>query len=111
MKKMQFDKTMEEVRHDLKTRDDVIVIDVREEDEYEAGHIPGALCYPLHTLENHIQELSHMAKEIYVYCHSGQRSTAACNLLKAYDIPNVFNVGGIIHWSYATKGGKDAGSL
>lgn len=55
---------------DLVTRmraDDVVVIDVRPEDEYAAGHIPGALSLPVRELERRLQELP-KKREIVAYC-------------------------------------------
>lgn len=107
MNAIQFDKTMDEVKHDMETRDDVIVIDVREEDEYREGHIPGALCKPLSTLKEHIEELRDTRKDVYVYCRSGQRSSAACRILKEQGISHIYNIGGIIHWMYDVKTGME----
>lgn len=107
MKQMQFDKTMEEVKRDMETRDNVLVLDVREEDEYSAGHIPGAICKPLSTLKHHVNEFIDIKKDIYVYCRSGQRSASACRILKEQGIPSVYNIGGMIHWPYDVKAGMD----
>ena len=55
---------------------DFIVVDVRQEREYTAGHIPGAKLIPLNTLGNHLSELG-MDKDLFFYCHSGARSNVA----------------------------------
>jgi len=108
MNKIKFDKTMEEVKLDMETRHDLLVIDVREEDEYAQGHIPGALWKPLRTLKEHTQELRAIHKDIYVYCRSGQRSRAACRILKEEGITNVYNIGGILQWTYDVNKGMEA---
>ncbi|MGD9826491.1 rhodanese-like domain-containing protein [Desulfobacter sp.] len=55
---------------------DFIVVDVRQEREYTAGHVPGAKLIPLNTLGNHLSELA-LDKDLFFYCHSGPRSEVA----------------------------------
>ncbi|MDD4272720.1 MAG: ferritin family protein [Desulfobacter postgatei] len=55
---------------------DFIVVDVRQEREYAAGHLPGAKLIPLNTLGNHLSELA-LDKDLFFYCHSGARSEVA----------------------------------
>lgn len=96
----KFDKTMREVREDLQQQKDIILVDVRFEDEYKEGHIPGAILLPLPQLEEMAVSSVPKDKVLYVYCRSGQRSSNAVKKLKALGYTNVFNIGGIIHWSY-----------
>lgn len=56
---------------------DFLVVDVRQEREYTAGHVPGAKLIPLNTLGNHISELALDNKDLFFYCHSGVRSQVA----------------------------------
>ncbi len=53
-----------------------LVVDVRQEREYTAGHVPGAKLIPLNTLGNHLSELA-LDKDLFFYCHSGARSEVA----------------------------------
>ncbi len=71
-----------------------ILVDVREQDEYKAGHIPGAVNYPLSTLDK--TEL-HWPKDavLYVYCLAGTRSRKAVGYLQSQGYTNVKNIGGI----------------
>ena len=71
-----------------------ILVDVREQDEYKAGHIPGAVNYPLSTLDK--TEL-HWPKDavLYVYCLAGTRSRKAVGYLQSQGYTNVRNIGGI----------------
>ncbi len=55
---------------------DFLVVDVRQEGEYTAGHVPGAKLIPLKTLGNHLSELA-LDKDLFFYCHSGARSEVA----------------------------------
>jgi rhodanese-related sulfurtransferase len=83
--------------------DDALIIDVREDKEFAAGHIPKARHIPLGTLASRIHELEkHKAKPILVTCRSGHRSARACSMLKKAGFTTVYNQeGGIIAWERA----------
>jgi rhodanese-related sulfurtransferase len=83
--------------------DDALVLDVREDKEFAAGHIPKAKHIPLGKLASRIQELEkHKGKPILVTCRSGQRSARACGMLKKAGFETVYNqAGGIIAWERA----------
>ena len=75
-----------------------LVIDVREPDEYESGHIPGAILVPLSTVLSNTSEFQSDVT-VYVVCRSGGRSMQACELLHEVGISNVVNVaGGTMGW-------------
>ena len=59
---------------------DALVLDVREADEWEAGHVPGALHIPLRELGARYLEIER-ASAVYVICRSGQRSDRAARAL------------------------------
>ena len=83
--------------------DDALILDVREDKEYAAGHIPKAKHIPLGKLGSRIQELDkYKKKPVLVTCRSGQRSARACGILKKAGFETVFNqAGGIIAWERA----------
>ena len=83
--------------------DDALVLDVREDKEYAAGHIPKAKHIPLRQLAGRLQELDkHKSKPILVTCRSGNRSAHACRVLKKAGFETVYNqAGGIIAWERA----------
>lgn len=83
--------------------DDALVLDVREDKEYAAGHIPKARHIPLGQLGKRIQELEKFkGKPILVTCRSGHRSARACGMLKKAGFETVYNqAGGIIAWERA----------
>lgn len=76
------------------------VIDVRNPDEYAAGHVPGAVLMPLHTVPVRVQDLPR-DREVYLVCHSGGRSAQATAWLtqQGYDVVNV--LGGTGAWAAA----------
>lgn len=78
-------------------RENLNIIDVREADEFAAGHIPGAVSMPLSGLEQEFEPLK-KDKEYHVICLSGGRSSMACDFLgnQGYDVVNV--MGGMSAW-------------
>lgn len=83
---------------ELKNREGVYLIDVREKDEFSEGTIPGSKNLPLSTLESNLGSLPNKDEKIYLFCHLGQRSDMARRLLKAYGYTNVTNIGGIAEY-------------
>jgi rhodanese-related sulfurtransferase len=79
-----------------------IVVDVRNEDEFQNGNIPGAVLIPVDTLRDHVEELK--SKDVIVTCAVGQRGHTATQLLRSYGV-RVRNLdGGYTTW----RAGKDA---
>lgn len=79
------------------------LIDVREQHEWDAGHIPGAIHLPKGILLEHILAIAPQKSEpIYLQCKSGGRSQQAAQLLIEQGYSQVFNVvGGITAWQAA----------
>ncbi|MER2226199.1 MAG: rhodanese-like domain-containing protein [Carnobacterium sp.] len=73
------------------------LVDVREDNEWEEGHLEGAIHVPLSALSSVKQKLD-KNEEYYVMCHSGARSSMACQELakEGYKVTNV--MGGISAW-------------
>jgi len=83
--------------------DDALVLDVREDKEFAAGHIPKAKHIPLGQLAGRLNELDKFKnKPVLVTCRSGHRSARACGMLKKAGFETVYNhAGGIIAWERA----------
>ena len=74
------------------------LIDVREADEFESGHIPSAVLVSLGTVPVNI-DLFRSDADVFLVCHSGGRSMRACEFLHEQGITNVVNViGGTAGW-------------
>ena len=74
------------------------LIDVREHDEYVAGHIPKAVNIPLSTIHDNIERFRDEF-DVYLVCQTGGRSFSACEFLNDRDIDNVVNVAaGTLGW-------------
>jgi len=84
----------------LINREDAVVLDVREENEYLSGHIVNSIHIPMSYLAKRIGELDkHKDKPIIVSCRSGQRSGQACAMLKKQGFEKVYNLsGGMMAW-------------
>lgn len=81
----------------LHQKEGITILDIREVDEFQAGHIQGAVNAPLSTLEEQYSQLE-AGKRYYVICQGGKRSERACQFLetKGYDVVNV--EGGMNQW-------------
>ena len=81
---------------------DVIVLDVREVDEYDSGHIPGAVLLPLGTIDKDSAAAVIPEKDsvVLVYCRSGNRSKQASSILAELGYTGIFEFGGINTWPY-----------
>ncbi|GAA0134620.1 rhodanese-like domain-containing protein [Paenibacillus sp. YSY-4.3] len=82
----------------LKTGEDVKMLDVREPEEWAAGHIRGAKHIPLGQVLERLNELDAAGEELVVICRSGNRSGLACELLeeKGFNVVNM--TGGLLAW-------------
>ena len=80
-----------------------IIIDARTQEEYDEGHIPGAILIPEYEIADRAEkELSDKDQLILVYCRSGRRSKIAAEELVKLGYTNVKEFGGIIDWEYET---------
>ena len=92
----------------MEAEQDYILLDVRTQAEFEAAHIPGAICIPNETIAaDEIEELPDKDQLILVYCRSGNRSKQASDKLVALGYTNVVEFGGIIDWPGETRSGPE----
>ena len=78
-----------------------IIIDARTQEEYDQGHIPGAILIPEYEIADRAEkELPDKDQLILVYCRSGRRSKIAAEALVKLGYTNVKEFGGIIDWKY-----------
>ena len=77
-----------------------VIVDVRRQDEYEEGHIPGAILIPNESIENdRPEELPDLDQIILIYCRSGRRSKEASQKLADMGYKNIYEFGGITDWT------------
>jgi len=83
-----------------KAHKNLVILDVRNQSEYNLGHLYDAVLIPVYELENRISELQECVNDpIIVYCKAGSRSQIACEILVSYGFNKVYNMlGGILAW-------------
>ena len=97
--------TAEEAKEMIDTQE-VIILDVRTQEEFIEKHIEDALLIPDYELEKLAEsKLPDKNKKILVYCRSGNRSKSAARLLIDMGYTDVYDFGGIINWPYETVQG------
>ena len=85
----------------LREQPDVMILDVREQDEWDAGHIPGAVFMPMGQVPDRLSEIP-KDKTVIVQCRSGNRSSQVTDFLVQQGFTNVHNMaGGIKAWESA----------
>ena len=96
--------TAEEAKQIMDSEEGYIILDVREQDEYDAGHIPGATQISHEEIAEKAEEvLPDKDQLILVYCRSGRRSKIAAEALVELGYTNIMEFGGIIDWPYEVE--------
>ena len=96
--------TAQEAKEIMDTREGYIILDVRTQEEYDQGHIPGAILIPDTEIEARAEAvLTDKDQLILVYCRSGRRSKLASEILVELGYTNIREFGGIIDWPYDTE--------
>ena len=96
--------TAENAKKIMDSGEEHIILDTREQDEFDEGHIPGAILIPYTEIENKAEEmLPDKEAQILVYCRSGRRSKIASESLEKLGYTNVKEFGGIIDWPYEVE--------
>ena len=81
---------------------EVIILDVREQDEFDGGHIPGAVLLSVGaiTVDTASAVIPELDSVVLVYCRSGNRSKTASAALVELGYSNIYEFGGINTWPY-----------
>ena len=81
---------------------EVLILDVREQDEYDGGHIPGTVLLPVGAIdeESAAGVIPEKDTTLLVYCRSGSRSKRAAKALADLGYTAVYEFGGIMTWPY-----------
>ena len=96
---------IQEEAKEMMDNQEVIILDVREQDEYDGGHIPGAMLLPVGMINEETAAGVIPGKDatVLVYCRSGNRSKTASSKLADLGYTNIYEFGGINTWPYATE--------
>lgn len=92
----------QEEAKDMMDTEDAIILDVREQYEFDAGHIPGAVLLPVGSIDAVTAAAVIPEKDslVLVYCRSGNRSKTASSTLAGLGYTNIYEFGGINTWPY-----------
>lgn len=93
--------TQEQWSKEVDQDKDAVVLDVRTEEEFIEGYIPGAKNIDIYKGQGFLDEVNQLdkSKNYYVYCRSGARSAQACALMNQQGFENAYNLmGGITEW-------------
>ena len=96
--------TAEEAKQIMDSEEGYIILDVRTQEEYDEGHIPGAIVISHEEIAKKAEEvLTDKEQLILVYCRSGRRSKIAAEALVELGYTNIKEFGGIIDWPYEVE--------
>ena len=96
--------TAEKAKQIMDMEEGYIILDVRTQEEYDEGHIPGAILIPNTEIEDRAEdELTDKNQLILVYCRSGRRSKLAAEVLLELGYTNIKEFGGILDWPYEVE--------
>ena len=96
--------TAQQAKEIMDTQEGYVILDTRTQEEYDAGHIPGAILIPYDEIfEKAESVLTDKNQLLLVYCRSGRRSKLACEDLVKLGYTNIKEFGGIIDWPYETE--------
>lgn len=92
--------SQEKAKEMMDTIKDCIILDVRTKDEFEIGHIKGAVNFPNEDIDEDFSAIKDLDACILVYCRSGHRSLNASAKLGLIGYKNIYEFGGINTWKY-----------
>lgn len=87
--------------HNFLADENAVLLDVRTEDEFASGKIPGAINIDIYKGQGFVYKIEELdnSKNYYVYCAAGGRSAQACAIMNQLGFENAFNLlGGISNW-------------
>ena len=96
--------TAEEAKEIMDTQQGYVILDVRTQEEYDQGHIPGAIVISHEEIEEKAESvLQDKSQLILVSCRSGRRSKIAAEALVKLGYTNIKEFGGILDWPYEVE--------
>jgi len=102
MNENSYQQITQEAAKEMMDTQEVVILDVREQHEYDSGHIPGAVLLPVGTIteDTAAAVIDDLDTVVLVYCRSGNRSKTASQALVDLGYTNVYEFGGINDWPY-----------
>ena len=102
MNENSYQQITQEIAKEMMDTQEVVILDVREQHEYDSGHIPEAVLLPVGTIteDTAAAVIDDLDTTVLVYCRSGNRSKTASQVLADLGYTNVYEFGGINDWPY-----------
>lgn len=95
--------TPQDAKARLDADEEIIILDVRTQEEFEAERIDGAVLLPVDEIREQAETvLPDKNATYYIYCRSGRRSATARQIMEDMGYARVYDLGGIIDWPYGT---------
>ena len=104
-KNMYIQITASEAKKMMDEQEEIFILDVREQSEYNEGHVPGAVLLPVGTIseETAAAVIENKDTVVLVYCRSGNRSKTAAQALADLGYTQIYEFGGIRDWPYEVE--------
>ena len=104
-KNMYIQITASEAKKMMDEQEEILILDVREQSEYNEGHIPGAALLPVGTISEDTAAavIGNKDTVVLVYCRSGNRSKTAAQALADLGYTQIYEFGGIRDWPYEVE--------
>ena len=101
-RKHSYQQITQEAAKEMMDTQEAVILDVREQHEYDSGHIPDAVLLPVGTIteDTAAAVIDDLDTVVLVYCRSGNRSKTASQALADLGYTNVYEFGGINDWPY-----------
>ena len=105
MNENSYQQITQEAAKEMMDTQEVVILDVREQHEYDSGHIPEAVLLPVGTIteDTAAAVIDDLDTVVLVYCRSGNRSKTASQALVDLGYTNVYEFGGINDWPYEVE--------
>ena len=105
MNENSYQQITQEAAKEMMDTQEVVILDVREQHEYDSGHIPSAVLLPVGTIteDTAAAVIDELDTVVLVYCRSGNRSKTASQALADLGYTNVYEFGGINDWPYGVE--------
>ena len=105
MNENSYQQITQEAAKEMMDTQEVVILDVREQHEYDSGHIPGSVLLPVGTIteDTAAAVIDDLDTVVLVYCRSGNRSKTASQALADLGYTNVYEFGGINDWPYEVE--------
>ena len=102
MNENSYQQITQEAAKEMMDTQEVVILDVREQHEYDSGHILDAVLLPVDTIveDTAATVIDELDTVVLVYCRSGNRSKTASQALVDLGYTNVYEFGGINDWPY-----------